>query len=94
MEKITYIYPEDLQNLQKDINGNYIVPEGFVIYRTETKPEKIEKLIDQINQIIIENGDQPSDDELIQMGKSLHPYYLGLNRINQLNQELDELTNS
>ena len=49
--KISYIYPEDLANLELDSEGNYIVPDGFEIYRTATKEEQMQPILDEIAKI-------------------------------------------
>ena len=88
-EKISYIYPQDLANLETDAEGNYIVPEGFEIYRVPTKQEKIAALQAEINEI--ENDPEPSDAELIQWAKESHPYYASLGKLEALKAELANL---
>jgi len=46
--KISYIYPEDLANLELDSEGNYIVPDGYEIYKTPTKEEQMQPILDEI----------------------------------------------
>ena len=71
--KITYIYPEDVQNLELDADGNYIVPDGYEIYKTPTKEEQMQPILDEIARI--EAMVEPTDEELIEWGKINHPYY-------------------
>jgi hypothetical protein len=83
MIKATYIKSEDLQNLQQDENGNYIIPDGIKIY-IEEDPETV-----RLNRISylegqLENINEPSNEELIEEGKMMHPYYM-------LKEELDYL---
>ena len=71
--KISYIYPEDLANLELDAEGNYIVPDGFEIYRMPTKEEQMQPILDEIAKI--EAMVEPTDAELIEWGKINHSYY-------------------
>ena len=71
--KISYIYPEDLANLELDSEGNYIVPDGFEIYRMPTKEEQMQPILDEIAKI--EAMVEPTDAELIEWGKINHSYY-------------------
>ena len=86
-EKISYIYPEDLANLQKDENGNYLVPEGFEIYKIEDPKTRLLKLINEL-ELQLSQTETPSDAELIELGKIFHPYYELQIRINQYRKEL------
>jgi prefoldin subunit 5 len=89
MEKISFIYPSDLGSLKQDDKGNFLVPEGFEIYRVESKAEQIEMLqkeIENINTIPV-----PSNDELIEMGKTIHPYYMEQQRKAILESKIKEL---
>ena len=88
--KVSYIYPQDLASLEVDENGNYIVPEGFEIYRVPTKQEKIAELQEKLDKI--ELGEEPSDDELIELGKMQHPYYMLLQEREMLQREIDKLS--
>jgi len=76
-EKISYIYPEDLAALEKDADGNYIVPEGFEIYRVPTKAEKMANVQAEIDRI--EAMVEPTDEELIAWAKENHDYYEQVN---------------
>ncbi len=72
-EKITYIYPEDLASLEKDADGNYIVPDGFEIYKVPTLQEKMDNVAKEIERI--EALKEPTDKELIIWARESHPYY-------------------
>jgi len=89
MEKISFIYPSDLGGLKTDENGNYLVPEGFEIYRLPSKEDRIAELqmeIDNINKM-----SEPSNDELIEIGKMMHPYYMEQQRKIMLIGEMEGL---
>ena len=90
MKKISFIYPSDLGNLQQDSNGNYLVPAGFEIYRVPTQEEIRASRIAEIQVIINDFQLQPvpSDAELIEIGKVMHPYYCEKLR---LEEELNNL---
>ena len=87
--KISYIYPEDLESLELDANGNYIVPDGFEIYRTATKEEQIQPILDEIAKI--EAMVEPTDEELIEWGKINHPYYHDRQMLVFLRDELNSI---
>jgi len=89
MQKISFIYPSDLGGLKTDENGNYLVPEGFEIYRLPSKEDRIAELqmeIDNINQM-----SEPSNEELLEMGKMMHPYFLEQQRKIMLIGEMEGL---
>lgn len=86
-DKISYIYPKDLANLEVDAQGNYIVPEGFEIYRVPTKAEKIANIqaeIDRIESIV-----EPSDSELIAWAKENHEYYREMGMLDIYKHDLE-----
>ena len=73
MKKATFIKPEDLQQLEFDENGNIIIPEGFEIYIKED-PEH--KRLERIAELEATLGEEPTDEELINLGKQYSSYYL------------------
>ena len=87
--KISYIYPEDLANLELDSDGNYIVPDGFEIYRIPTKEEQMQPILDEIARI--EAMVEPTDEELIEWGKINHPYYHDRQMLIFLRDELNSI---
>ena len=86
-QKITWIMPQDLNDVvescKKDKDGNYIVPEHIELYLVPTPEERkqaeIEELETQFNEMT-----EPTDEELIDEGKMVHPYYDLQQRINYL----------
>ena len=88
-EKISYIYPSDLANLEKDADGNYIVPDGFEIYRVPTTQEKIAALQIEIERL--ESTPEPTNEELITWAKETHPYYIEVGELEVLKTRLNEL---
>jgi len=93
MEKISFIYPSDLGGLKTDANGNYLVPEGFEIYKVETPEEIRSKRIIEINEQIssFESMVVPNDLELIELGKMMHPYFMEEQQVMMLKNELEGL---
>ena len=85
MKKATHIKPEDLANLQYDSDGNIIIPEGFEIYIKENPEDKRLKRIAEL-ELELEGMTEPTDEELIEEGKMMHPYYM-------LVQELEYMKN-
>ena len=84
MKKATFIKPEDLQQLEFDENGNIIIPEGFEIYIKED-PET--KRLERIAELEAMQGKEPTTGELIEIGKTFHPYYLYRDEIAYLKGE-------
>jgi hypothetical protein len=93
MQKISFIYPSDLGGLKTDENGNYLVPEGFEIYRVPTPEEaKAQRIVEIQEQIAgFESMVAPSEAELIEMGKMMHPYFQEKRKIDSLKNELEGL---
>jgi hypothetical protein len=93
MQKISYIYPSDLAALQIDASGNYLVPEGFEIYKVPTPEEVRAARIAEINMQLanFENLVVPSDEELVELGKMMHPYYVEQMQVEILKEELKGL---
>jgi len=89
MEKISFIYPSDLGGLKTDENGNYLVPEGFEIYRLPSKEDRIAELQKEIDSI--SEMSEPSNEELIEIGKMMHPYYMEQQRKIMLIGEMEGL---
>ena len=74
MRKATFIKPEDLQQLEFDLNGNILIPEGFEIF-IKQDPEEL-----RLNRIAeleaeLQKLTEPTDEELIQEGKMMHPFF-------------------
>ncbi len=79
MGKISYIFPEDIAGLEQDKDGNYLVPDGFEIYRTPTMQEKMDKVQAEIDRI--EAMPEPSERELIEWARENHEYYFETNTV-------------
>lgn len=83
-EKISYIFPEDLGGLEQDENGNYVVPEGFEIYRIVDKTqERINQLEEEIS-----NMTEPTDAELIELGKMFDDYHIKKEELQRLKDRI------
>jgi hypothetical protein len=87
--KITYIYPEDVDNLEVDAEDNYIVPDGYEIYKTPTKEEQMQPILDEIAKI--EAMVEPTYKELIEWGKINYPYYHDRQMLVFLRDELNSI---
>jgi len=83
MIEAKYIKAKDLDNLTKDKNGNYLIPENIKIYIEEDAETKRLKRIVKIETELTKIK-EPNEKELIQEGKMMHPYYM-------LNEELEYL---
>lgn len=85
MKKASFIKPEDLLNLKYDENGNIIIPDGIEIYIKEDPNEvlrvRIAELEEQVKLMV-----EPKDEELIELGRMMHPFY-------QMQRDLEMLKN-
>ncbi len=79
------ILKEDLAKLEQDKEGNYIIPEGITIYLSESGEEQLARRVMELQERLAGEV-EPTEQELIDMGKIDHPYY-------QLNEELENLLN-
>lgn len=74
MKKITEINPIDAVKWKTNKDGSITIPEGYELKKIkapgEQEEEQLAKLISELQLIQI-----PSDQELIDLGKSFHPYY-------------------
>jgi len=88
MKETNRIKKVDLNNYETDENGDYIVPVGMKVYVSETVDDMIKNVEDKISEIeLIE----PSNEELIEFAKEMHPYYHELEKKDRLLNELNEL---
>ncbi len=78
-EKITQIFPENVEALEKNEDGNYRVPDGYIIYRVPTVAEKRDNVQGEIDRI--EALKEPTDKELIEFAKSEMVYYYEINEM-------------
>lgn len=70
---------------------NLILPDGYKLVKVESLKDKKIKLKKEIDNIIKRLGTLPSDIELIEVGKMSHPYYMEIEQINFLKEELKNL---
>ena len=89
MREAYIIKAEDLRGLQIDENGNYIIPDGIKIFIEEKPEEKIQLLRSKIEQM--ESVPEPTDQELMDLGKTIHPYYMERIQLETLKLELNSL---
>jgi len=68
--------------------GNVIVPEGYELVK---KPDPKQAILDEITQLesMLADIKEPSNEELIELGKMHHPYYDLQNRLQLLNEQLE-----
>jgi vacuolar-type H+-ATPase subunit I/STV1 len=90
MEQIKSIM---ISAMQINKSGEFIIPKGYELYKVptaeEVKSQRIAELKAQIDQIQL--MPEPTDEELIQMGRMMHPYYQELMRLDMLNEEMKGL---
>lgn len=73
-EKLTAITEAELAEFKVDSKtGLVTIPEEFEIIRKLTKEDQEAIWQDEINQY--ESETEPSNEELIELGKTMHPYY-------------------
>ena len=90
MEKITSLSPEEFSKFTIDSKTNMItVPEGYVLERVKSVKEHAEEdLVVALPQF--ELMTPPSQEELIEYGKTFHPYYQMEFHISVLNDIIKE----
>ena len=93
MKEVKYIDSNDLQNFQIDGSGNYIIPKKFKMFIVNDPKTIIAERIVEINLEIeqLEKIEEPSNQELVEIGKALHPYYIDMIRLENLKNELKKL---
>lgn len=89
MRKVSKINKSDIESLEELDDNYYIVPDGVVIYVNETNNEKIATLQNEYDSLTMK---EPSNDELIELGKSLHLYYEEQERKEAIEKEIEELS--
>lgn len=57
-----------------------LLPEGYKIERVKTKAERVAELQTELQRL--QASKPPDDTELIELGKTMHPYYMDIERIN------------
>jgi len=77
-------------NVKIDIadTDNLELPDGYELKKVKTKAEKIKELEDEIT--ALESIPEPTDAELIELGRSFHPYTMALVDISYLKGQLKE----
>ena len=66
-----------------------ILPEGYELRRVKTKAERIAELQVEIGKL--EALKEPDEEELIELGKEIHPYYMTRMELDWQKQQLNEL---
>ena len=83
MIKATYIQASDLSTLKTDENGNFLIPDHIEIYIKEDpavlRANRIAELEKELATMT-----EPSNEELIELGKMGHPYYSIIDELNIL----------
>ena len=73
MKKIEVLDKKYYDKLKKNKDGDYLIPDDLIIYidnSAEIKEEKITELEKELA-----DTPEPSNEELIELGKSFHPFY-------------------
>ena len=73
---------------ETDIN-RLELPEGYRLVREKTKTEKIADMKAEITRLEVEQ--EPSDAELIEFGKEMHPYYANRIELDWAKRNLQKL---
>ncbi len=66
---------------------NVEMPEGYRIGKYKTQKDIKDETLAEADRLEAGLGTEPSDEELIDYGKSDHPYYQTLNEIEQLRNQ-------
>jgi len=68
---------------------NLVLPDGWELIEVKTKAEKIKDLEDKIP--ALEEQQEPDNQELLDMGRTVHPYYLDQETLGYIKDELKKL---
>jgi hypothetical protein len=82
MEKLSYISQDLFSAFTALKDGNVKVPDALEVYKKLTIEDQIQIWKDEIKQYEAEK--EPSVEELIQLGKDMHPYYQNQMRLEEL----------
>jgi len=76
--------------VRRDRDGNYIVPaEGYEIKKIETRADRITKRIAELEKELA-GMKEPTEKELIQEGRMMHPYFMYRDELDYLKKELNK----
>ena len=96
-QRINWIWKKDLDSYFKAAKtvsskeGDYVVvPDDLEIYKVPTKEEQLKIEIQRLEKEL-EGMKEPSERELVEFGKSMHPYFGDLERLEILKDELKTL---
>ena len=86
-ERVYKIAEKDVTSLAKNKDGSFRVPDGYEIYKVPTREERIAERIAKLEAELKEIK-KPTEAELIQEGKMMHPYFMYRDELEYLNKEL------
>lgn len=89
MDKLTSISVTEFSKFQVDTKSEQVlVPEGYELYKKLTIEDQIKTWQAEIVQYEAEK--EPTTEELIELGKSMHQYYMNKMRKEELIERLKE----
>ena len=68
--------------------GQIIIPDGYELYKVPTRLERLHAERERLEKEL-EGMKEPTREELIEEGRSLHTYYIVQNQLAQIKQQLD-----
>ena len=87
IRKVDIIKKIDVGNLVQNKDGDYLVPEGYQIFKIESVEDRLSKRLLELEEQF-KDYYEPTDDELIEEGRMMHPYYMLLGEINDIKKQL------
>jgi len=73
-----------------DADDNLVLPPGYSLVREKTRLERIQERITRLEKDL-QGIKEPSQEQLIQEGRMMHPFYMLSDELEYLNNELKKL---
>ena len=97
-QRINWIYKDDLDAYfskskkgTKDSKEYVEVPEDIEIYKVPTRLERLHAERERLEKQL-EGMKEPSDEELIEEGRMMHPYYFDKEELKRVEAEIKKLS--
>jgi len=76
------------KGLFREHGGDLVIPDGYELYKVPTRREKIQARIKQLQQELGKMK-KPTDQQLIQEGRMMHPFYMMSEELEYLRKEIE-----
>jgi len=85
--KLSTITVSDFEKFKTDLKGDCPVPDGFEVYKTPTKAERLQARLTEIEKELA-GMSVPDDKDLVDFARGMHPYYMLTDELGWLKKEL------